>query len=185
MSSDLRGQIHDSLSLKETDELLEIWTTNDRVEWSETAFEVLKEILEQRLAELPAQKEPVLEYVEREIKDGYENLPVDRLIDPDNAPVFYSPKEVVRTGLWINRVAAASVVITILTGLPEFGRIQRVILTYFMEVSGGESFSWLSALLLGTLLIGLQCFIVYFSLKSLASLLNILMEMEFNSRPLK
>ena len=42
--------------------------------------------------------------------------------------------------------------------------------------------SWLIAIPVGLLAIALQCFILYFLFKSLASILNILMEMEFNSR---
>ena len=36
MSDVLRGQIYRNFKSKETDELLEIWKTNDRVEWSES-----------------------------------------------------------------------------------------------------------------------------------------------------
>lgn len=61
MSDDLRKQIYNSLSQKETDELVEIWQTNDRVQWTEMAFDVIREILQERLGELSPQDEPVYE----------------------------------------------------------------------------------------------------------------------------
>jgi hypothetical protein len=186
MSNNLRRQIHDHLNLKETEELVEIWTTNDRVEWSETAFDVMKEILEQRLGNIPPQNEPIFEHAEQEINDTYgENLPLDKFTDPDNAPVFYKPKEVLWTSLWLNRVSVAAVVITILVSIPEISRMQQIVLSFFMENVEGSFISWLIALVLGGLAIALQCFIVYFSLRALASILKILMEMELNSRTAK
>ena len=62
MSNKLRQQIYNTLNLRETEDLLDIWQTNDRVEWSETAFEVIEEILKQRLEEVPPQEEPIFEY---------------------------------------------------------------------------------------------------------------------------
>jgi hypothetical protein len=59
MSADLRDQLYRNLDQKTTDELIEIWQTNDQDEWSEMTFEVIREILIQRLAELPPQNEPI------------------------------------------------------------------------------------------------------------------------------
>jgi hypothetical protein len=61
MNKSLRHHIFSNLHLKETDELVDIWITNDRAEWSDIAFDVVEEILEQRLAELPVQNAPILE----------------------------------------------------------------------------------------------------------------------------
>ena len=61
MSEELRSQIYSNMNLKETDELLEIWQTNDRDEWSDLAFDVVRQILLSRISELPEQDEPVLE----------------------------------------------------------------------------------------------------------------------------
>ncbi len=66
MSDDFRKQIYNNLKLKETDELMEIWKINDRVERSELAFDVIREILQQRLGEIPPQGEPVYEHVEQD-----------------------------------------------------------------------------------------------------------------------
>ena len=61
MSDDLRKQIYLNFRRRETEELLEIWRTNDRYEWSEMTFDVIREILQERQVELPPQGEPVYE----------------------------------------------------------------------------------------------------------------------------
>ena len=58
MKDDFRDQIYNTLNLKETDELVEIWQKNDHKQWSETAFGVVKELLQNRLGQLPPQGEP-------------------------------------------------------------------------------------------------------------------------------
>lgn len=60
MSDDQRKQIYESLRLKETDELIKIWQTNNHLEWTEMAFEVIREILLERQVELPRQHNPIL-----------------------------------------------------------------------------------------------------------------------------
>jgi len=57
----MKAQIQDNLSLKETDELLEIWRRADHDEWTNLAFEVMQEILLKRLGEIPAQEAQKLE----------------------------------------------------------------------------------------------------------------------------
>jgi hypothetical protein len=52
-------QIYERMSLRGTDELLDIWAANDRVEWSDLTFEVIKIILQERSVEPPAQNDPV------------------------------------------------------------------------------------------------------------------------------
>jgi uncharacterized membrane protein YhaH (DUF805 family) len=62
MSSDeLRESIYGQFSQKATEELLDIWQANDHTEWSETTFDVIREILQERQVELPVQDEVVLE----------------------------------------------------------------------------------------------------------------------------
>jgi hypothetical protein len=56
MNDDLRTQIYNSMNLKETDELVEIWQQQNSKEWSDLAFDVVEEILRDRLGELPPQR---------------------------------------------------------------------------------------------------------------------------------
>jgi hypothetical protein len=59
MSDDLRKQIYLNFSQRDTDDLLDIWRTHDRYEWSEQTFDVVREILQERRIELPPQSAPV------------------------------------------------------------------------------------------------------------------------------
>ncbi len=59
MSDDLRQEIYNGLSQKETDELVEIWRSNDHTQWTDMGFEVIREILQARLGKLPPQNVPV------------------------------------------------------------------------------------------------------------------------------
>ncbi len=55
--NDIQNQIIENMQLKETDELLQIWKTNDRDAWSDEAFSAVEKILEQRLGTVPPQAE--------------------------------------------------------------------------------------------------------------------------------
>ncbi len=59
MSDDLRTQIYLNFNGPETEALLEIWRANDRDQWSEMTFDVIRQILQERQVELPPQGEPV------------------------------------------------------------------------------------------------------------------------------
>ena len=48
MTNELHKQIYNELNLRETNDLLEIWQTNNRAEWSDIAFEIIKQILTER-----------------------------------------------------------------------------------------------------------------------------------------
>jgi hypothetical protein len=58
-------EIYERMNLLETNELLNIWIKNDRMEWSELAFEIIKEVLKKRSVALPAQNDPVYQSPER------------------------------------------------------------------------------------------------------------------------
>jgi hypothetical protein len=184
MSNDLRRQIYNNLKQKETDELIRIWQTNDRVEWSEAAFDVIQEILLERLAELPAQNEPVFEPVVDD-SDDLDDETLEKFTDKENAPVFYKPQNVLWLETWLNRAAIASIVATIIGSLLELGAMQRIILSYFWGNMEWNILAWLIALVIFAFAAGLQSGIYYFGFKALGSILKILMEMEFNSRGVK
>jgi hypothetical protein len=59
MIDDLRGQIYLNFRQHETEDLLAIWRTHDCYEWSETTFDVIREILQERHVEVPPQGLPV------------------------------------------------------------------------------------------------------------------------------
>jgi thioredoxin-like negative regulator of GroEL len=70
MDEELRNQVFANLSLKETDELIEIWQDNNRWDWSDMAFEVIQQILLTRVGQLPAQDPPNNEMGDQEASDA-------------------------------------------------------------------------------------------------------------------
>jgi hypothetical protein len=180
MSLELRGSIRRNLERKETDELLEIWRANRRFEWSDTAFEVIEAILRERTASLPEQGEPVHEQPESPAvdDDGLEPWEARLLDDPDQ-PEFYDPLEVLTLKDNLNRTAKASIVVYAALGLWTLPLLRRIFsgMIYASEWPGLLMVS--AVFVLAT---GLQIAITYTSLKALAHILRILMEMEFNSR---
>jgi hypothetical protein len=179
MGSGLRNQIYSNLNSKDTEELLDIWKTNDRVEWSDLAFEVLEEILSQRVGSLPKQNEPIFEYDEAEEDDDLEDWEA-KILDNENQPELYDTLEVIDTVDNINKVAKAVIVIYAFINLTNtylFGLILRG-----MSPSLEESASALWDLFTTIITTTFQIAVVYFPLKALSHILKILMEMEFNSR---
>ncbi len=47
--------VKNELQLRETDDLLEIWLTNDHSEWTDEAFEAIRQLLRERSGEAPPQ----------------------------------------------------------------------------------------------------------------------------------
>jgi hypothetical protein len=81
MSDRLRREIYGNYSKRETEALLEIWRTNDRYEWSEMTFDVIREILQERGIEPPPQGKPV--YHEHKLKSAaVPEAPQERHVAP-------------------------------------------------------------------------------------------------------
>jgi len=180
MSEELRKQIHNNLGQKDTYELLEIWKTNDRVEWSDTAFEILEEILRERVKEIPPQNEPVLEHEEESIQDdGSEEWEV-KLLDDENQPELYDTLEVLKLRDYINIVATGVIIVHVLLGLLNFQFVRALL--QGSPISFAEILRSLPNEIFTILNIGLRIAVTYFPLKALAQILRIFMEMEFRSR---
>lgn len=182
MSDDLRGQIYRNLESKETDELLEFWKTNDRVEWSNLAFEVLEEILRNRINDLPPQNSPVLEYKEEEEDDDLEDWE-EKLVDNENQPDFYDTLEVLTLNNNINKLAKIYIVVTIGLTIINFGYVQSLFRGIFPTLQ--ELPMVLLSIIITVVAVGIDILLVYYSLRALAYILRILVEMEFNSRGAK
>ncbi len=181
MSGVLRGQIRNNLNLKDTDELLEIWQTNDRVEWSDKTFEVLEEILKERINEIPLQDDAILDPAQHKSieDDDFEDWEM-KLLDDENQPDFYDTLEVLTLKDKINRVALAVIVVNIVIGLMTLPTIQGMLMGAFPTI--GNIPAIIVSFVVVFLGVGIEIIITYFPLKALAQILRILMEMEFNSR---
>lgn len=183
MDDNLRKQIFNTLILRETDDLVEIWVTNDRVEWSDTAFEVIEDILKQRLGELPPQHEPVLEHFDPNTMEGYdERIFVNKFKSPKRKPVFYNPKWVMEMIVGMNRMSLLAIVVIFFSNLPEVIKLQEMIRPIFPNGITWDGLAFQISMMVGFALIVLECILVFFGLRGLAAVLRILMEMEHNSR---
>jgi len=180
MSHELREQIRNNLNFKNIYELIEIWKTNDRAAWSDTTFEVLREILKERIGDVPPQDEPILESDDvSEIDDELEEWEA-KLLNDENRPELYDTLDVLKLRDNINKVALATIVVYILLGLFNFSFVRMLFQGVVLPTS--EIIQSVPDMLLTTLGIGIQILIIYFPLKALAHILRILMEMEFRSR---
>jgi hypothetical protein len=186
MSDPIYRQIYNTLNLKTTEELIEIWQTNDRVDWTDTAFDVIREILQERLGELPPQNDAIYEHgegwLENETNEFEDEVNEKDLCNLENEPAFYEPRQVLKLETWLNWLAIAMVAISAILNLLDLGTWHQIIRSYYMNSSLWDLISWLIAFIIIGFYIMLQGLIYYFVLKALASILNILMEMEFNSR---
>lgn len=181
--SDLREQIHDRMNLKETEDLLEIWQSNHRFEWSDEAFEVIKEILEKRGIEILVQNEPVYkeEIIDEDVDDGLDAWEA-KVLDDENQPEFYDTLEVITLKDNVNKVAKAAIVIYALQYIATFQWFSQIVASYFQDRQTFMPLIYLISFVLVVLGAAVSIAIVYFPLKALAHILRILMEMEFRSR---
>lgn len=58
MADNLRSQIKSRMEQLSSEELLQIWTKNDRDEYAEHTFDIIREILEERGEAVPVQSQP-------------------------------------------------------------------------------------------------------------------------------
>ena len=183
MSNDLHKQIYDRMSLKETDELLEIWQKNDRFEWSDEAFDAINEILKERDVKIPEQGEPVYERVEDETnREDYKFSDEElKIIDDENPPAFYNPIEVLQLVKWIERSMKVIVIVIALYNLVRFPTFMDIVRPFFFENPNSFAVYFIAFVAIAlNALIGIA--ITNLMLKTLSHLLKILMEMEFRSR---
>lgn len=183
MRDDLRGQIYNQMNLKETDELLEIWKTNDRTEWSDTAFEVIREILQERNGVVPLQNQPITENNSK--GDEIENFDFSeaelKIIDDENPPAFYDPFDVIRTEKQIEMAARLMIGLIVIHNLANFSSSFRIVQGYFLN-NPNSTAVYLITFVLVAANASIGVLTIYFPLLALARILKILMEMEFNSR---
>jgi hypothetical protein len=71
MDKELAEQIKENIDKESTDELLRIWIENDRKEWTDETFDVVKQVLIQRGEKIPEQKKPTFFDMNRRNKKYY------------------------------------------------------------------------------------------------------------------
>jgi len=187
MNNNYRQQIYNELNLRETDDLLDIWLENNRVEWSDEAFSVISQILKQRGVEIPKQDEIALREKEN---TNIENTSVEnddfsddelKIIDDDNPPDFYDPFEVLQVSKWIDLAVKAMIGLIIVQSLLNISTSWRIAQSYFIG-SKNILATYPVTLLIVAANITLGILLTYVPLRFLSQILKILMEMEFRSR---
>jgi len=96
MDEYLREQIYNNLSLRETEDLLDIYHRKNTREWDEETFAIIKEILLQRLGTIP--DGPVQEQVEEEQdsgKEGEQGGELDKAIEEAELAIQKAPRRAV------------------------------------------------------------------------------------------
>jgi len=186
MSNELRKQIYNELNLRETDDLLAIWQTNDRVEWSDDVFQVIEEILKNRGEGIPEQDKPVYEHTEEDDSEedvGFSDLEI-KIIDDENPPDFYNPFDVIKTSKQIEMVARIMVGLIVIYNLVNYSTSLRIAQGFF-PANPNPSVVYAITFLMIIINTGIGALTIYFPLTALSRILRILMEMEFNSRKAK
>ncbi|MEP7134882.1 MAG: hypothetical protein ABI904_08115 [Chloroflexota bacterium] len=183
MKREFREQIYMELDLRETDDLVDIWQTNDRVEWSDIAFEIIKEILNKRIGEVPTQNEPILEHEEIIQEDDKLEDWETNLLDDEEQPEFYDVLNILKLKDNINKVASAVIVIYVFLGLLNLQFVRMLFQGTVLSLSG--IVQTVPNILVTLFSTGLSIIVSYYPLKALAQILRILMEIEFNSRKVK
>jgi hypothetical protein len=57
-ADELRAQVYHQLRLRETLDLVAMWQAHDRSQWSDVAFDVMEQLIKERLGQLPAREAP-------------------------------------------------------------------------------------------------------------------------------
>ena len=160
MNKELRQLIRQKMREKDTEELLAIWKGNDREEWTEEAFEAVREILVERVGNLPEQDE------EADSPDGVER--------DDQADTYYNFDRLTAIAGWARSLSWVFLI------LAAVAVISGVLIVF--QSLNGPSFEELFFALLR----GLQSVLVYGFLfvvaQAVAEGIYVLMDIEDNTR---
>ena len=158
--SSSRIQIHNEMRLKETHELVDIWKSRNREVWSGTVLDVVKEILLERLIELPSQE-----------------LEAEKEMSEDDR--YHNDAKLLNISSWSNTVswiALAGFILAFLGRLVEAYQMDNVIdrgFTFFLPILAFNY--WINSLLL--LVTGITFFLV---LQAVSQGILMLMDLEEN-----
>jgi hypothetical protein len=165
---------------------LAIWAKNDHVEWSGPTFDVIKEILQRRLAALPPQNEPVYVYQPQEKASGKLKEFFGIVADTDSfstggrAPLFYKPQKVYVLQKWINLTVILAIIAKAVDTIRSFPAFKSAV-SYYLA-SRGDSIVVPIAYAVTIFSVVLEIAFIVAALKGLSYILKILMQFEYNSR---
>lgn len=163
-----RDTVYDNLNLKETDELLDIWRKNNKEEWSETALEVVRDILIERLGKLP------------EIFPVETSEIIDDLNTREDVPEFYNPVEVRKLIKWFRYIPLVIICLVELRVLSAFENFYSTAIALFWK---SQLVTIVATILFIAIELAFSFILYYFPMKALGNMLQIIFQMENNSRP--
>jgi lipopolysaccharide biosynthesis regulator YciM len=92
MSDNRREQIYINLVTKDTEELLDIWQDVDTSEWEKEAFEIIKEILLERLGHVPSQSiETQISQILDKVENYLENNELEKALNECELAIQMNP----------------------------------------------------------------------------------------------
>ena len=158
--SSSRIQVHNEMRLKETHELVDIWKSSNREVWSDAVLDIVKDVLLERLIELPSQ--------ESEAEKG----------TSEDAP-YHNDAKLLNISSWANMVswiALAGFILSFLGKLVEAAQMDNVYgPTFFIPFPVLVFNYWINALLLPVT--GIAVFLV---LQAVSQGILMLMDIEEN-----
>jgi hypothetical protein len=176
MTDQYRKSIFDSMDQKETEELVEIWQKHDPDEWTETAYDVIEEILRARLGKLP-QIRTVVSNEKSRLEDE-----ADKFYSDEYHPEFYNPKKVLNLEKWINYAIYIAIASVTLQKISQFDVYRAASSSYIHSLDYTNFLVILLAIIMMIFDVAFYWVLIYFPFKALKKILQILMQMEFNSR---
>jgi hypothetical protein len=154
-SDSLETSIFNSMNLKSTEELRQIWQEHDTNEWTPTALQAVGKILIDRLGALP----------ERDVDESQDEVEED-------VDLYHDPERSLKVAGWSNTL---SIVVLSVYSVFALG-----FLFYMLFLTGGSS---LVVVLISASFILLFGGVIFAILQGLGEIILILLDIEDNTRP--
>jgi len=168
--SPLHQQIYQNMKSKSTDELRAIWEKNDRTVWSDETFDVVYNLLVERLGTVPAQQKPITTEVSGNETD-----------EDDEADTYHRPSSLFRISDWARNLSWVAITVTIVATLIIVNHRLPVWLSQGFVSNGpyGSPLVMEGAFVAISLTAGLVFFVV---LQAVAEFAYVLIDIEENTR---
>jgi tetratricopeptide (TPR) repeat protein len=100
MTESRRNEIYNNLLIKDTEELLDIWQNGDEDGWDEAVFEIIEEILLERLDSLPPKSTIAqLRNLIGKAEDYFQNGDLEMALQECDQAIQIAPKDVLANHL--------------------------------------------------------------------------------------
>jgi hypothetical protein len=170
-----RQQVYADLSKKSTEELVAILCKNDQVQRNSQAFDVIRELLIERGADIPDQNEATRENFAKGAKND----------DLEEQSSFYNPRQVTRLCKLINWVIIAAPILLYMQELIRLPGYIELVRSFLPDFFIRDLLAWVFALIYTNVIVAIGFLFIFFPLKGLATVLQILVDIELRTRSSK